>query len=147
MLCCCCRCCWLLLLFVIACRMAKFVAGSLNQSDPSAFPSVFFLFIHPRFFLLMYPLAALSLLRPRFAYNASSVITGMRRGKAGVSTPRRSPPYIYISFFYSYVQCLFSPRGSCMLFVRVHFFFVIPWVSGAGSTRCLFHNETLSITQ
>ena len=40
----------------------------------------------------MYPLAVQWHLRPRFAYNTFSVITGMRGAKAGVSRPRWSPP-------------------------------------------------------
>ena len=40
----------------------------------------------------MYPFVVLSHLRPRIAYATSSVVTGMREAKAGVSPPRRSPP-------------------------------------------------------
>ena len=49
------QCCCFLLLFVVVCRIATFVAGSLN--------------LHP-----------------------TSLITGMRGAKAGVSSPRPSPP-------------------------------------------------------
>ena len=74
-----------LLLLVIVCRMAKNVAGLLNLI-PS---SVFFLFKHG---LYNVRTPVLSLLPPRFAYTAtSSVITGMRGAKAGVSPPRRIP--------------------------------------------------------
>ena len=43
----------------------------------------------------MYPLVrvVVSHLRPRFAHSTSSVTTGMRGAVAGVSPPRRSPPY------------------------------------------------------
>ena len=64
---CCCCLVLLVLLFVIVCRMAKFVAGSFNLIQSSAF----FLFIHSMFFgvplgntvAFTYPLAALSHLR------------------------------------------------------------------------------------
>ena len=55
--------------------------------------SVFFLFIQTRF-VLNVPLGSTSL--PSIylvnTYHASSVIAGMRGGKAGVSLPRRTPP-------------------------------------------------------
>ena len=71
-----------------------------NESDSS----VFFLSIQTRF-ILMYPLAVLSHSRPRFAYKISSVITGMRGAKAGVSPPRRSTPCKYM---YKYVGHVIS---------------------------------------
>ena len=46
------------------------------------------------FNVCMHPLAVLSHLRPRFPWTTSSVITGMRGAKAGVSPPRRSPACI-----------------------------------------------------
>ena len=46
-------------------------------------------------FMSMYPLTELSQLRSRFVYTTSSVNTGMRGAKAGISPPRRSPPCIY----------------------------------------------------
>ena len=84
----CWNCCWCsvpvvlpqqlqLLLFVIVCRMANIVAGSLNLT-PS---SVFFVFVQTRF------------IRPRFAYTKHSVVTGICGAKAGVSPPRPSPPF------------------------------------------------------
>ena len=38
----------------------------------------------------------LSHLRPRFAYTTYSVIMGMGGAKAGISPPRRSPPWTYM---------------------------------------------------
>ena len=79
-------CCCFLLLFVIVCRMTKFLTGSLNLIPVFSFSSF------KRDLFLMCPLAVL-----RRIYGldllTSSVITGMRRAKAGVSPPRRSPPY------------------------------------------------------
>ena len=91
---CCCRCsyCYLLLLLVIVCRLTKFVAGSLNLIPVFYFSS----FKHGLFF--MHPLALLSHFRPRFAYNTSSVLSGMRGAKAGVSPRRRSSPCYAIRF-------------------------------------------------
>ena len=43
-------------------------------------------------FCCMHSLAVRSHIWPRYAHTASSVITGMRGAKAGVSPPRRSPP-------------------------------------------------------
>ena len=73
------------LLFVIMCGMAKTVAGSLNLIPVFSFSS----FKHGLF--LMCLLSVLSHLRPRFAYDTSSVVTGMRGAKAGVSPPREAP--------------------------------------------------------
>ena len=89
MLCCCCCCscccCCLLLLFLIVWRTAKFVAGSLHLIP------VFYFSRFKRYLFLMCTLAVMSHLRPRFAYNTSSIIAGVRGTKAGVSMPRRSP--------------------------------------------------------
>ena len=89
--CCCCNssaassCC----LFAILCRVAKFVAGSLNLvpvfSSSSFKRDVFF----------MYPLAVLCRIYG-LDLPTSSVITDMRGAKAAVSPPRRSPPCINI---------------------------------------------------
>ena len=98
--CCCCRCCccgvailllqqqcWcFLLLFVIVCRMAKFVADLLNLIPVFSFSSF------KRDLFLLYPLAVLSRLRPRFAYILGNY--GHERSQGGVSPPRRSPPCI-----------------------------------------------------
>ena len=83
-----------LLLFVTACRMATIVAGSSNLIHLLfSFSS----FSNTMYFKCIYPSAVLSHLRPRFAYTASSVITGMRGAKEGVSPLRRSPPCRYIT--------------------------------------------------
>ena len=83
----------LLLLLLAAVRHCvpdgKYVFGSVNVIPVFPFSS----FKHD--LNLMYPFAVLlyrSHLRPRFAYTTSSVITGMRGAKAGVSPPRRSLP-------------------------------------------------------
>ena len=51
----------------------------------------------------LYPLAVPSHLRPRLAYDTSSVNTGVRGTKAGVSPPRRSPPWYYLVYHTRYV--------------------------------------------
>ena len=84
------QCCCFLLLFVIVCRMAKFVAGSLNLIPVfpfSSFNAIYFWW---------YPLAALCRIYG-LDLPTSSVIAGMREAKAGVSPPRRSPPCMHIS--------------------------------------------------
>ena len=104
---CCCRCCCgcsvaillslpQLLLFVIVCRMAKLVASSLNLIPIGSLDS-------NTTYLTRYPFRSgtVSHLRPRFAYTSSSVFTGMRGAKAGISPPQRSPPcssYNYTDF-------------------------------------------------
>ena len=68
--------------------VAKFVAGSLNLipvfSSSSFKPDLF----------LIHPLAVCCRIY-RLDLPTSSVITGMRGAKAGISLPRRSPHYFY----------------------------------------------------
>ena len=66
--------------------MANFVACSLNL-----FPLFSFSSFKPALFF-MFPLAVLCRIYV-FDLNTTLVITGMRGAKAGVSPPRRSPPY------------------------------------------------------
>ena len=105
---CCCRCCCCccsvpallpqqLLLFVM-CRMSKIVAGSFNLI-PSR---VLYFFIQARY-ILTYPLAVTSHLRPRFAYATSSLVTGMRGAKAGIS----GVPF-FSTAFYCLASCGFT---------------------------------------
>ena len=86
---CCCICCCLLLLFGLLLWLIA--------SDPS----VFFVFIIQTR-LLMYPLAVLSLLQPRFIYNTSSVIAGTRGTKAGFAR-RGEARLVYIIYMYLYL--------------------------------------------
>ena len=81
-----------LLLFVIVCRMAKMVAGSLNLTASS----VIFLFMQTRFIfnVCRLPLGSTVVFAASISYTASSVITGIRGAKAGVIPPRRRPPCI-----------------------------------------------------
>ena len=59
--------------------------------------SVFFLVIKHDLFL-MYPLAVLSYLRPGFAHNTSSVITGIRGAKGGRQPAAAKTPCIYLVY-------------------------------------------------
>ena len=71
-------------LAAVVCRVAKLVAGSLNLIP------VFSFLRSKHAWFVMYPLAVqLSHLRPRFADDTSSVLTGMRGVKA---PPQRSSP-------------------------------------------------------
>ena len=92
--CCCCS---------SSCAGRQFCCCWLSEYDSSNFLSV-----HSNtIYFFMHPLAVLSHFRPRFAYNTSSVITGMRGAKAGVSPPRRNPlVLLYVSFFCGRI-CLF----------------------------------------
>ena len=79
------QCCYFLLLFVIVCcRMTNFVAGSLNLIP------VFFFSSFKRDFFLMYPLAVLSHLRPRFAYILGNY--GHARSQGGRQPAAAKPP-------------------------------------------------------
>ena len=118
------QCCCLLLLAAACCCCSSLCAGRRNlllwfiASDPS----VLFLFIQTRFFL-MYLLTVLSHAQLRFTYNnpkihtryhTSSKFTGMRGANAGGSSPRRSLPCRYM---YSCVahECLSNRWVRCRL--------------------------------
>ena len=122
--CCCCSCCCLLLLFVIVCGMSKSIAGLIPvffflfiqtrfisnvplgstvactaSNRQYTHPFAVLPHVRPQFANTPPPLQCCRILwhlQPRFAYTASSVITGMRGVKAGVSPPRRNPPCIRI---------------------------------------------------
>ena len=102
------ECCCFLLLFVIVCRMAKFVAGSLNLMPVFSFSS------SKSDFLLMVPLdRTVSHLRPR-----CSVITayGHARSQGGRQPAAANPPsYVNIRTFLSFFICVVEPCNDYQL--------------------------------
>ena len=82
--CCCCCCCVLLCCFCCSAGWPNLFPWFI-ESDPS----ILFLFHSRTIFFLMYPLAVLCRLYS-LDLPTSSVITGMRGAKAGVSPPRQS---------------------------------------------------------
>ena len=92
---CCCllllaaACCCLLLLFAIVCRMAKFVAGSLNLIPVFSLYS----FRTRLMFNISLGSTAVSHLRPRFAYILSNY--GHARSQGGCQPAASKPPLVY----------------------------------------------------
>ena len=85
------QCYCILLLFVIVCRIAKFVAGSLNLIPVFSFPSF------KRDIMLRVPLGSnVSHLQPRFAYILGNYGHARRRGGRQPATAN-SPLYAYRS--------------------------------------------------
>ena len=107
--CCCCCCCSWVCCYNTAvaaaatacCCCSSSCAGwqSLLLWFVASDSSVFFLFIKIRFIFNVPLDSTIAFTASIFTYNAyhtSSVITGMRGAKAGVSPPRQSPPCIYM---------------------------------------------------
>ena len=82
------QCCGFLLLFVVLCRMVKFWFWFVESIIPVLYFSSF-----ERGLFFMYPLAVLCRIYG-LDWPTSSVFTGMRGAKAGVSPPRRDPSCI-----------------------------------------------------
>ena len=78
-----------LLLFMIVCRTAKFVAGSVNLIPVCSSSSL-------KTFIFTVPLGSIVAFTASICVRTSSVFTGMRGAMAGASPPRRRSPFANI---------------------------------------------------